>query len=150
MYLKFRRKNGSLLAEKAQKEGSNLNLNHLGAVISKARHDRGLTQAELASKAGVSRNTISAIENDSYDELGVRRIERVCSCLRLGLSIGPFIPTPDDVIAASVDAAERADVLIEQARGYYRTAKQKESAGLAIGGVQAAQFLEHLQLQREL
>ena len=120
MYLKVRRKNGLLLAEKAKNEGLFLNLTHLGCVIRKARRDRGLTQAQLAKKAGVCRNTISTIENDSYDELGVRRIERVCACLRLGLSIGPFISPPDDVWATAAESAERADARIEQARGFRR------------------------------
>jgi transcriptional regulator with XRE-family HTH domain len=94
-----------------------MNLNHLGSLIKKARRDRGMTQAELARKAGVCRNTISAIENDSFDELGIRRVDRVCSVLRLGVSIGPFERTPDDVDASAVEAAERADGRIERARG---------------------------------
>ena len=42
-------------------------LQKLGAVISEVRHDKNLTQIQLAEKAGVSRATLVSLESGSHD-----------------------------------------------------------------------------------
>lgn len=50
----------------------------------------GLTQAELAERAGLSRATVNAIENDSVSDIGVRKLADVLGELNVGLAIVPI------------------------------------------------------------
>lgn len=56
-----------------------------GLLVREARQQLGLTQAELAKPLGMSRATISQIENGVVVELGMRKLAMVCD--RLGLEI---------------------------------------------------------------
>ncbi len=56
-----------------------------GMLIRDARKKAGLTQAELARALGMSRATISKVENGIIEELGVRKLAQVCD--RVGLEI---------------------------------------------------------------
>ena len=56
-----------------------------GLLVREARLQLGLTQAELAKPLGMSRATISQIENGVVVELGMRKLAMVCD--RLGLEI---------------------------------------------------------------
>ena len=42
-------------------------LQKLGAVISEVRHEKDLTQIQLAKKAGVARATLASLESGSHD-----------------------------------------------------------------------------------
>ena len=84
-------------------------------MVRKARHDHGYTQIQLAEMAGVSRSTITYIENGSLDELGVRKIIRVCGVLGLELSVGS-IDITEDYAAEEFAAAQETDRRIEEAR----------------------------------
>jgi transcriptional regulator with XRE-family HTH domain len=57
----------------------------VGNKIRAAREKNGLTQAEVARSLGMSRATISKLENATIQELGIRKIAKVCD--RLGLDI---------------------------------------------------------------
>ena len=57
-----------------------------GQLIRDAREKSDLTQAELARRLGMSRATISRLENGTIEELGVRKLALLCD--RLGLEIG--------------------------------------------------------------
>ena len=92
---------------------SRMNFSDIGKLVSKARRDRHYTQDQLADMAGVSRSTISAIENGSFDELGVRKIVRVCGVLHLEISVGP-VTLNEDYAAEETAAANEADRRIEQ------------------------------------
>ena len=83
-----------------------MNLSNLAAVIRQARRDLGMSQTELANKSGLSRSTISSLERDSFDDLGVRRLERICAVLNLGLSIAPLEQTQDTAVAEDHDEVE--------------------------------------------
>lgn len=48
-----------------------------------------MTQAELASGLHMSRATISKIENGVIEELGVRKLSRLCDRLGLDISVHP-------------------------------------------------------------
>ena len=60
-----------------------------GRQIREARKARGTSQAELARTLGMSRATISAIENGTVAEIGVRKLDALCRALGLELAIGP-------------------------------------------------------------
>ena len=87
----------------------------LGFLVRDERRKHGFTQAQLANLAGVGRNTISAVENGTYEDLGVRKIERICTVLHLELGVG-LVSYSIDHVADAVEAANEADRKIEEAR----------------------------------
>ncbi|MGO8788481.1 MAG: helix-turn-helix domain-containing protein [Terriglobia bacterium] len=64
-----------------------LNLPSIGAQIAAKRKNLGLSQAELARKASVSRATLDALENGRSGELGFAKITRILSGLGLRLKL---------------------------------------------------------------
>lgn len=62
-----------------------INIQTVGRQIKQSRIQAGVSQAELASLAGVSRATINGIENGTIKEIGVNRLNRVVEAGR-GLS----------------------------------------------------------------
>lgn len=66
-----------------------MDLTQIGATIREARKAAGQTQAELARSLGMSRATISAIENGTIAEIGVRKLDALCAALGLDLWVGP-------------------------------------------------------------
>ncbi|MFM7554196.1 MAG: helix-turn-helix domain-containing protein [Verrucomicrobiota bacterium] len=63
----------------------NMNLTETGEVLRSARRAAGLTQAELARRLGMSRATLSQLENGVIGDLGIRKVAMICD--RLGLEI---------------------------------------------------------------
>lgn len=63
-----------------------------GAIVRNARRQAGLTQAELAKRLGMSRATISQLENGVIEELGVRKLAQIGDRLGLEVSIRPRKP----------------------------------------------------------
>jgi transcriptional regulator with XRE-family HTH domain len=66
-----------------------MNLIETGAQIREAREKAGLTQAQVARRLGMSRATISKVENGIIEELGVRKLARVSDLLGLEITIQP-------------------------------------------------------------
>lgn len=62
-------------------------LPRLGAAIRRLRSDRGMTQAQLAEAAGVSRQWVVAVENGSKDGLEVGRLMRLLDTLDASLMV---------------------------------------------------------------
>jgi HTH-type transcriptional regulator / antitoxin HipB len=62
-----------------------MNFSEAGLHIRKARRQAGMTQADLATRLGMSRATISQLENGVIAELGVRKLAMICD--RLGLEV---------------------------------------------------------------
>ena len=60
-----------------------MTLHELGQKLREARKSRHLSQAELASSLGMSRATISAIENGTVGEIGVRKLMALATALGL-------------------------------------------------------------------
>jgi transcriptional regulator with XRE-family HTH domain len=58
----------------------------LGASIRAARKQRHLTQADLCVQVGMSRATLSGIENGTINEIGIRKVMALCSVLGLELT----------------------------------------------------------------
>lgn len=57
------------------------NLDTLGSTIKTLRKEKGLTQSDLAGALGMSRSTISSIENDTIAEIGIRKVEAILNLL---------------------------------------------------------------------
>ena len=62
-----------------------MRIQELGHEIRRARLARGMTQAELAVAAGISRSTLNLLENGLVRDLGVRKVLAVLD--RLGLDL---------------------------------------------------------------
>jgi transcriptional regulator with XRE-family HTH domain len=67
-----------------------MNLHAISREILTRRLAAGLTQAELADRAGLSRATINAIENGSVSDIGVRKLAEVLGELKVGLVVSPL------------------------------------------------------------
>jgi transcriptional regulator with XRE-family HTH domain len=61
----------------------------LGTTIREARRAARRTQAELAASLGMSRATISAIENGTIQEIGIRKLAALCAAVGLDIHVGP-------------------------------------------------------------
>lgn len=61
----------------------------IGNQVREARKGQGLTQAALAAEAGISRTTLSLLENGTVRELGIRKVIRILDRLGLELATRP-------------------------------------------------------------
>ena len=52
-------------------------MENLGQIIRSLRKERKLTQQALANQYGMSRSTISGIENNTLSEIGIRKVEAI-------------------------------------------------------------------------
>jgi HTH-type transcriptional regulator / antitoxin HipB len=64
-----------------------MSLQDIGETVRAARRAQKRSQAELADALGMSRATISAIENGTVVEIGVRKVIALCNALGLDLSV---------------------------------------------------------------
>lgn len=62
-----------------------MDLGEMGQLIRAARKGRKLSQGELGLQLGMSRTTISGIENGTIPEIGVRKLLSLCAALGLEL-----------------------------------------------------------------
>jgi len=62
-----------------------MELDEIGQLLCKARKRRKLSQESLGQQLGMSRATISAIENGTVSEIGIRKILSICAALGLEL-----------------------------------------------------------------
>ena len=61
----------------------------IGNAIATARRAAKQSQAELAGSLGMSRATISGIENGTVQEIGVRKLIALCASIGLELTVRP-------------------------------------------------------------
>jgi len=81
-------------------------IQELGSEIRKARLTRGLTQAQAAKAAGVSRTTLNQLENGVFPDLGVRKVQAILNQLGLTLVVQPAAePAGPDFIRMACAAA---------------------------------------------
>ena len=64
-----------------------LTLRSLGRQIASRRKGLGLSQSDLARKAGISRATLDALENGRSGELGFSKVSNILSALSLELKL---------------------------------------------------------------
>jgi HTH-type transcriptional regulator/antitoxin HipB len=64
-----------------------MHMDEIGQLIRKARKSSGISQASLGSQLGMSRATISGIENGTISEIGIRKIMSICGALGLELRV---------------------------------------------------------------
>lgn len=71
----------------------------IGQQIRLARKQRKMSQADLATMLGMSRTTISQIENGSVQEIGVRKLIRILEIFGLEFRVRPAgrPPTLDEL-----------------------------------------------------
>lgn len=83
-----------------------MDLNEIGKLIRKARKARKLTQGSLGQELGMSRATLSGIENGTVPEIGIRKIFSICAALGLELVIQDKTrrPTLQQLMKAQHDA----------------------------------------------
>jgi transcriptional regulator with XRE-family HTH domain len=79
-------------------------LKNISQTIYEQRKQRGWSQKHLADLCKLDRTTIGALERDDYQDLGIRKVERVLSVLGLTLSCESVgLPTIDDLKANTND-----------------------------------------------
>ena len=79
-----------------------IDFNDLPKMIAHHRKSMGLTQHQLAAKAGVSRDLIASFESGRLAELGTKRLLRILHALGLDLRISTLNsgrPTLEDILA---------------------------------------------------
>ena len=84
-----------------------MNLAEVGFEIRRARLGRGLTQAQLAAAANITRTTLNQLENGVIKDLGIRKVEALLEQLGLRFLIDrtPH-PKPSDYLGvASMSAS---------------------------------------------
>jgi transcriptional regulator with XRE-family HTH domain len=64
-----------------------MNLETLGRLVAERRRAQGLTLRALAETAQVGRSTLAALESGQLDELGFRKVDRICAALGLVLDV---------------------------------------------------------------
>jgi HTH-type transcriptional regulator / antitoxin HipB len=64
-----------------------MDIHSIGNAVALTRKQRKLTQTQLADSLGMSRSTISGIENGTVSEIGIRKILKICDFLGLELKI---------------------------------------------------------------
>jgi len=64
-------------------------MNDLGLLIKHLRKAAGLSQGQLAQRHGMSRATISGIENNTIPEVGIRKVAAILEGLGYELTATP-------------------------------------------------------------
>jgi transcriptional regulator with XRE-family HTH domain len=79
-------------------------MNELGELIKSLRKTAGLSQGQLAERHGMSRATISGIENNTIPEVGIRKVAAIFEGLGYELTATPKRrrKTLDDLKAGNV------------------------------------------------
>ena len=75
----------------------------LGAAIRDARRDAGLTQVQLAAKAGVSRAWLIEIEAGAGERAELGKVLATVHALDLSVELSPLDPPGTDAESAALD-----------------------------------------------
>lgn len=83
-----------------------MRIQELGSEIRRARHARGLTQAQLARASGLSRETLNLLESGLVRDLGIRKVWAVLDHLGLSVTLQQSIrPRRVDYVRAACTSA---------------------------------------------
>jgi len=76
----------------------NSDLNGISGQIKAIRKDKGWSQQKLADLSGLDRTTIGALERNDYNDMGIRKVQRVLQLLGKTLTITDIgLPTLDQL-----------------------------------------------------
>lgn len=76
-----------------------MSLDQLGQQIKSLRKERNWSQQQLADMAGLDRTTLGMLERNNYNDIGIRKVQRVLELLDRRLVIGvKGLPTLDDLL----------------------------------------------------
>ena len=64
-----------------------MDMRQIGETVREARKTGGRSQQELAAALGMSRATISGIENGTVGEIGVRKLMALCAAVGLSIRV---------------------------------------------------------------
>lgn len=62
-----------------------MTLQDIGQTIARTRKRKKITQSSLAAALGMSRATVSGIENGTVPEIGIRKVLSLCTALGIEL-----------------------------------------------------------------
>ncbi len=82
-----------------------LDLQAIGHEIRRARLVRGLTQAQLAAAARITRTTLNQLENGLVKDLGIRKVQAVLDNLGLALVVEHTVRKGPDFLRLASTAA---------------------------------------------
>ena len=83
-----------------------MKLEHIGHEIRRARLARGLSQAQLASAAGITRTTLNQLENGIIKDLGIRKVEALLEQVGLMLAVDRTVgPRASDFVQVASTTA---------------------------------------------
>lgn len=84
-----------------------MRIQEIGYEIRRARVARGLTQAEVATAAHLSRVTLNQLETGKFPDLGVKKLQAILQHLGLTLAVQPATKPrrPDSIRIASTTAS---------------------------------------------
>jgi HTH-type transcriptional regulator/antitoxin HipB len=74
-----------------------LTATQLGQLLRAARKQRGLTQAEVGARLGLSQNRVSHLEGHA-DELSVKQLLTWCAVVGLELSVAQRLAIPSEAV----------------------------------------------------
>ena len=94
-----------------------MRLQELGYQIRRARNAHGLTQAQLAAAAKITRTTLNRLENGLIEDLGIRKVNAILQQLGLVLSVQEAAPgrRPDFLRMAATTASVSFDAALTEA-----------------------------------
>ena len=85
-------------------------LDQIGQQIKALRKARNWSQQQLADMAGLDRTTLGMLERNSYNDIGIRKVERVLELLDRKLIIGNNgLPTLDELVTQAEGATHGRD-----------------------------------------
>ena len=72
--------------------------NQLASDVRQYRKENGWSQQQLADMVGLDRTTISALERNKFNDIGIRKVQRVLQVLSHSLAIQSVgLPNLDDM-----------------------------------------------------
>lgn len=84
-----------------------LTANQLGQLLRAARKQRGLTQAEVGVRLGLSQNRVSHLEGHA-DELSIKQLLTWCAVVGLELSLAQRLAMTPETVGAQVPGSAPA------------------------------------------
>ena len=87
-----------------------MTLHDLGKQVGAWRRNKKINQSELCNASGISRATLSQLENGELAELGYTKVQRLLSCLDWELipRQRPPMPTLPELIRTNTEESEGA------------------------------------------